>query len=276
MSFSHCTQLFLYRKCDNMITLYTENIITDLRKFGVIMSQEMFDTINEYVDIQNSTVSKININSYRDLKDKYVMIADGSDIIAAYGKNKFMYNPRKIKISDAPNYDIYEVDIDGVNVQTRRQQRRDALQGLKKPSEVDYPNVPHGTSYIYDKDWNPETNKTYYSKLLQQNHLGRYANQLNDAYDIVKELIDQRRERLTGKRSEYDRLITDISRQITKIEDEMVSVERDFSVDIDKLKKELSKLPNLIKRANLFIKTENDEYRKFGKRKPLPYAKIEK
>jgi hypothetical protein len=259
-----------------MIKLYRENIVTDLKKYGITLSPEMFDTINEYIDIQNSEVHKIDIDSYRDLKDKYVMIADGSDIIAAYGNNKFMYNPRKIKISDAPSYDVYEVSVGGVNVQNRRQQRRDALKGLVKPSETEYQNVPHGTSYIYDKDWNPETNKVYYSKLLQQNNLGKYATQLNDAYDIVKELIDQRRERLTGKRSEYDRLITDISKQINKIEDEMVSVERDFNADVDKLKKELSKLPNLIKRAKFFIKTENDEYRKFGKRKPLPYAKIEK
>ena len=65
--------------------------MTDLKKYGITLSPEMFDTINEYIDIQNSEVHKIDIGSYRDLKDKYVMIADGSDIIAAYGNNKFMF-----------------------------------------------------------------------------------------------------------------------------------------------------------------------------------------
>jgi uncharacterized coiled-coil DUF342 family protein len=99
---------------------------------------------------------------------------------------------------------------------------------------------------------------------------------------VVKELIDQRRERLTGKRSEYDRIITDISRQISRIEDEMVAAERDFSFDPDKLKKEISKLPRMISNAQFFIDTENKEfaiaarYNGTGRRKPIPYTKIEK
>ena len=93
---------------------------------------------------------------------------------------------------------------------------------------------------------------------------------------MVKELIDQRKERLTGKRTEYDRMITNISRQIGKIEDEMIAAERDFEFDVDKLKKEMSKLPNLVNTAREFIKTEEDEYKHWGKRKPYKYDKIEK
>ena len=89
-------------------------------------------------------------------------------------------------------------------------------------------------------------------------------------------MIDQRKERLTGKRTEYDRMITNISKQIGKIEDEMIAAERDFAFDVDKLKKEVSKLPHLVQLAKDFIRQENDEYKHWGKRKKIPYDKIEK
>ena len=256
--------------------LYYENIITDLRKNGISITQDMFDAINEYVDIQNSFVNKLGISRWQDIKDKDVLFVQDGTIIAVYGNNRFMYNPNKVKVSQAPEYDIYEITIGGVNVQNRRQERRDYLKGLTKTTDSDYVGIPKSTQYVWDKDWNPEVNKIYYSKLLQQNHLKGYAKDLEDAYDVVKEMIDQRKERLTGKRSEYDRIITDISRQITKIEDEMVAMERNFSSDPDKLVKEMKKLPNLISRAKLFIQTERDEYKHWGKRKPIPYDKIVK
>lgn len=259
-----------------MISLVNENIITDLRKAGIKITPEVFDALNEFADIQNSYASKISIGSYRDLKDKAVLIVDNGNIIAVYGHNKFMYNPKKIKASETPNYDVYEVTIDGVNVQNRREQRRDYLKGLVRTKDSTFANVPRSTTYVWSKDWDPEVNKRYYSKLLQRNNLQKYARQLEDAYEVVKDMIDQRRDRLTGKRSEYDRMITDISKQIGKIEDEMTSAERDFSFDVDKLKKELSKLPNLVKRAKDFMEFEEKEYKHFGKRKPIPYTKIEK
>lgn len=265
-----------------MIKLYNENIITDLRKNGVVITQDVFDALNEFADIQNSFIDKLDVLSYRDLKDKTVLIVDSGDIIAVYGKNKFMFNPKKIKISSAPEYDVYEVHLGGVNVQNRRQQRRDDLSGLVSNKDAAYSNVPTSTNYIYDKDWNPEVNKRYYAKLLQRNHLSQYAQQLNDAYDVVKDMIDQRKDRLTGKRTEYDRMITDISRQIGKIEDEMIAAERNFMFDADKLKKELSKLPAYVNRAKKFMEYERKEfevakrYNGTGKRKPIPYDKIEK
>jgi len=264
------------------MVLYYENIITDLRRNNIKVTQKVFDYLNEYVDLQNSTIEKMEPETYRDLKDKNVLVVDDSNVIAVYGQNKFMYNPNKIKASAIPEYDVYEVIQGGVNVQNRREQRRDYLKGLSSTKDSKFSNVPRSSNYIWDKDWNPEVNKRYYTKLLQQNHLGKYAQQLNDAYDVVKELIDQRRERLTGKRSEYDRIITDISRQISRIEDEMVAAERDFSFDPDKLKKEISKLPRMISNAQFFIDTENKEfaiaarYNGTGRRKPIPYTKIEK
>lgn len=262
--------------------LVVENIITDLRKAGIRITQKVFDYLNEFIDIQNSNVEKLDIESWRDLKGKTVLVVDGEDIIAVYGDGKFMYNLNKIKSSEIPNYDVYDVLVGGVHVQNRRQQRRDYLSGLVRTKDIDYVNAPTSSTYIWDKDWNPEVNKVYYSKLLQRNHLGKYAKQLDDAYDVVKELIDQRKDRLTGKRTEYDRMITGISKQIGKIEDEMIAAERDFSFDVDKLKKELSKLPRLIKDAKDFIDTENKEfavakkYNGTGKRKPIPHDIIKK
>lgn len=262
--------------------LYYENIITDLRKNGIRVSQTVFDYLNEYVDLQNSSVVRIDPDTYRDLKDKNVLVVDGSEVIAVYGQNKFMYNKNKIKASSIPEYDVFEVIQGGVNVQNRREQRRDYLQGLSKTKDSTFNKVPKSTTYIWDKDWDPEVNRRYYVKLLQQNHLVKYAEQLNDAYEVVKELIDQRKDRLTGKRTEYDRMITNISKQINRIEDEMIAAERDFEFDPDKLKKEISKLPRMVKDAKDFIDTENKEFavaKRFngtGKRKPIPYTKIEK
>lgn len=256
--------------------IYYENIITDLRRNGINITQDMSDAINEFADIQNSFVHKLDIDKWQDVKGKTVLFVNNGEIEAVYGDERFMYNPGNVKVSQAPEFDIYEVEVLGTNVQNRRQERRDYLKGLTKAKDSSFSNVPKSTTYIWSKDWDPEVNKIYYSKLLQRNHLGRYASQLEDAYDVVKELIDQRKERLTGKRTEYDRMITNISRQIGKIEDEMIAAERDFEFDVDKLKKEMSKLPNLVNTAREFIKTEEDEYKHWGKRKPYKYDKISK
>ena len=256
--------------------IYYENIVTDLRRNGINITQDMFDAINEFADIQNSFVHKLDIDKWQDVKGKTVLFVNNGEIEAVYGDGRFMYNPGKVKVSQAPEFDIYEVEVLGTNVQNRRQERRDYLKGLTKTKDSTFSNVPKSTTYIWSKDWDPEVNKVYYSKLLQRNHLGKYASQLEDAHDVVKELIDQRKERLTGKRTEYDRMITNISRQIGKIEDEMIAAERDFEFDVDKLKKEMSKLPNLVNTAKEFIKTDEDEYKHWGKRKPYKYDKIEK
>ena len=256
--------------------LYFENIITDLRKNGIKITKDVFDALNEFADIQNSFAHKLDVSKWQDVKGKTVLFTENGNIVAVYGDNRFMFNPNKIKVSQAPDYDIFEVEVLGTNVQNRRQERKDYLQGLTKTKDSTYSHTPKSTTYIWDKDWNPEVNKRYYAKLLQRNHLEKYAKQLEDAYDVVKEMIDQRKDRLTGKRTEYDRMITDISRQIGKIEDEMIAAERDFEFDVDKLKKELSKLPGLVNKAKQFMETEDKEYKYWGKRKKIPHDKIEK
>ena len=256
--------------------LVIENIITDLRRNGIRVSKDIFDALNTYVDIQNSSLSKLPVTRWQDVKGKNVLLVSDGDIVAVYGDDRFMYNPGKIKISQAPDYDVYEINVGGVNVIKRREQRKDTLHGLVRSKDSAYSNTPRSTTLIWSKDWDPEINKTYYTKLLAQRHLKRYIQQLEDAYDVIKELIDQRRDRLTGKRSEYDRMITDVSKQITKIEDELVAVERDFNMDDTKLKKELGKLPNMVSKAQMFLKSEEQEYKRFGKRKPLDLSPITK
>lgn len=256
--------------------LVVENIITDMRKNGIHITQQVFDILNEFVDIENSYITKVTPTINRKLGEKTLLVVDSGDIIAVYNRGKFMFNPNKIKASSFPEYDVYEITIQGTHVQNRRWERSENRAGLVSTKDAPYSNVPKSQQYIYGKDWDPEVNKVYYTKLLAQKHLTKYAQQLEDAYEVVKKLIDQRKDRLTGKRTEYNRLITDISKQIMKIEDELVATERDFNFDDNKLKKELSKLPGLIKKADVWLKSEEQEYRRFGKRKPLPYQKIEK
>ena len=257
--------------------LITENVMTDLRKLNVKISKELFDILNSILDIDKSEVYDMLVMKWQDVKGRTVLYVDDSgNAVALYHKDKFLYNTQKVKISQSEDWDLKEIKIQGVHVQNRREERKGALSGMMKTRDSSLPNLPKSTAYVFSKDYDPDVNRVYYSKLLQQKNLGRYAQQLNDAYDVVKELIDQRRERLTGKRSEYDRMITDISRQITKIEDEMVASERDFSVNPDKLVKELSKLPRLIQNARDFIDYENQEYARSGKRKPIPVTKIQR
>lgn len=259
-----------------MIQITVENIITDLRKNGVVLNDAAFDMINQFVDIQNSFAYPITVSRWQDVRDKTVLVCQDGTPIALYDKGRFMYNTNKIKVSQLPDYEIYELDIQGTHVQNRREQRSDALSGLTPTRDAQYSKVPTSSNYIWDKDWNPEVNKVYYLKLLQRKHLNGYVKQLEDAYDIVIELINQRKSRLTGKRSEYDRLITKISNQITKIEDIMTSVEQDFNVDTDSLAKEMAKLPRLVQTARDFLDTEAKEYATWGVRKKRPLQPIQK
>ena len=256
--------------------LYIENIVTDLRKYGIKLSKELFDAMNEFADIQNSYVSKMDIQKWQDTKGKTILFVEDGQILAVYGDGRFMYNPYKLKISQAPEYDIYEVTVGGTNVQNRRQERRDYLQGLTRTKDSPYSNTPTSTNYIWDKDWNPEVNKRYYAKLLKRNNLKRYEGILSDAYDVVRDMIEQRKERLTGKRLEYDRMITDISRQIGKVEEEMIDIEMDFDASPERLEKELKKLPVYVKKAKEFMEMEEKGYKHWGKRKPKVLKPIEK
>ena len=262
-----------------MIYLYNENIVSDLRKYSVSLPDDIFDAINEFIDIENSTATPITVDRWQDVRGKTVLFTDNGEVLALYHKDKFNYNPHKVKVSDAPNYDLYQIDIGGTNVVNRRLQRQDDLSGLTATADSSYVGTPTSTQYIYDKDWNPEVNKRYYAKLLQRRHLNKYIAMLEDAYDCIVAMIKQRKERQTGKRTLYNRMIGDIQRQVSKIEDMLVNAERDRHFEeseIEKLKKEVSKLPGLVKKARDFMDTEAAEYATWGKRKDFPLEPIRK
>lgn len=259
-----------------VITLYRENVISDLRRNNVSISEEAFDVLNEFIDIENSEAKPLSINRWQDTKGKLILFIVDNEVIAIYNKDKFLYNPQRLKISQSPEYDLYEITVGGVNVRVRRQQREDDLSGLIPTTDSPYEKTPTGTQYIFDKDWNPKTNKVYYSKLLQRKKLDNYAKMLEDAYDVIIALINQRKDRLTGKRTVYNKLIGDIQHQISRIEDLMINSERDYAADPEKLKKEISKLPGLVRKAKEFMDTETAEYATWGKRKKIPLDPITK
>ena len=259
-----------------MINIVNENIFTDLKKNGIQLTGDMFDAINEFVDIQNSSATQIYPDSWRDIKDKTVLLTSDGEIKAVYSDGRFMFNPDKIKISNATNYDVYEINVAGVDVQRRRDQRRYARQGLVTPSEVDYSKVPKSTQYIWDKDWDPEVNREYYAKLLQRKHLGQYADKLSEAYDVIIELINQRKDRPAGKRMQYNDFIFRLSTQIKKIEELIVGAEISDTFDADAIKKQVAKLPAIIDKAEEFMGFEAAEYSRFGRRRPEPLTPLER
>ena len=261
-----------------MIKLFYENIITDLRKQGITLSNDVFNTLNTFIDIQNSTANRVNISRWQDVKNTLDLVSENGDIIAIYNNDKFVYNPNKIKISDIVNYDNYIVSVQGVNVAKRREQRRYDLTGLSRTKDSSISNVPKSTSLIWTKDWDPEVNRRYYSKLLRQNNLYKYTKDLDIAYDLVTDLINHRKEETTiGKRTVYNNMINKLVTQIRKIEDLINSVDKDFNDDdFDKLEKEMKKLPRIIIDAKDLIRTEDDTIRRFGHPKTRPHTKIEK
>ena len=243
-----------------MISLVIENVITDLRKLNVSIPEEVFDALNEFINFQESYAKKLDITKWQDVKDKTVLLSDGSEVIAIYDKNKFIYNPEKIKISAAPDYDIYEIISGGVSVQNRREQRRDDLAGLIATKDSTFAGTPKSTTYIWQKDWDPEVNKVYYTKLLARRHLKLYAQQLANAYDVVKKMIDQRMQRLPGKQAEYDRMINAIVAQILKVQELLGTAELNVAFDPELIKKEIAKLKfQNLNNSDFVLKKQDDE-----------------
>lgn len=261
-----------------MIKLFRENIITDLRKQGVTLSKEVFDKLNEYMDIQNSTVSPLTISNYRDAKGKTILVSDGGNVIAVYDNDKFVYNPNKLKVSNLQDYNLFEIAVGMLNVQKRREQRRDYKSGLVSPKDSTIPNMPKSSSLVWLKDFDPETNRRYYTKLLRQNNLGKYTSVLDSAYDIVTNLITHRKAETTiGKRTVYNDMINKLVGQIRKIEDLINGIDKDFSDSaFDSIEKEMKKLSRIVKDAQDLIKTEDDTIRRFGHPKTRPHTKIER
>lgn len=261
-----------------MIKLTFENIITDLRHNGINIPKSAFDILNQFVDIQNSTVGRVDISRWQDVKNTLDLVVDNGDIIAVYDTDRFIYNPNKINISDITNYDNYSINVQGTNVVKRREQRKYDLTGLSRTKDSSISNVPKSTSLIWTKDWDSEVNRRYYFKLLRQNNLSKYTKDLDIAYDLVTDLINHRKEETTiGKRTVYNDMINKLVTQIRKIEDLINSVDKDFNDDdFNKLEKEMKKLPRVIVDAKDLIRTEDNTIRRFGHPKIRPHTKIQK
>ena len=262
----------------NMIKLFYENIITDLRKQGVVLSKDAFNTLNTFIDIQNSTVSPLTISNWRDTKGKTILVSDSGNVVAVYDNDKFIYNPNKLKVSNLTDYDLFEITVGMLNVQKRREQRRDYKSGLVSPKDSEIPNLPKSSSLVWLKDFDPEVNKRYYTKLLRQNNLSKYTSILDNAYDIVSNLIIHRKAETTiGKRTVYNDMINKLVGQIRKIEDLINGIDKDFNDEsFDSIGKEMKKLSRIVKDAQDLIKTEDDTIRRFGQPKTRPHTKIEK
>ena len=159
---------------------------------------------------------------------------------------------------------------------TDRQSNRSGYVDLSTDN-VSYNKPPKSTRYVFDKDWNPEVNKEYYIKLLHQNRLGRYAQQLDYAYTIMEDLISHRRkEQTVGKRAVYTNWIKKLASSIESAEILMDALDKNVNPDIPKLLKSLKSLEKVTKDAYKFIGYEDDAIKVWGYAKQRPHAKIER
>lgn len=268
-----------------MITLkyIDENIVSDLKTYGIIIPKKVLNNISFDVDIQNANVEPLTLNRWQDIKNKYVLIANNSsdEIIAIYNKDKFDYNPNKLKVSELTDNDLYSC-YNVTNISSIMRKHNDRL-ALKKDyvdlqtTDTSYNKPPKSTRYVFDKDWNPERNKEYYTKLLQQNKLGQYSDYLEYVYTVMEDLIEHRRkEQTTGKKLVYSNYIKKLASQIETAETEMDALDKNVNIDINKLKKSLTSLSNTAKLAAKFIGTEDDAIKVWGYAKQRPHVKIER
>ena len=268
-----------------MITLkyIEENIVTDLKNYGISIPKKVIDNISFDVDIQNANIEPLSLNKWQDMRNKYVLISASNlnEIIAIYNKDKFDYNPEKLKVSELADNDLYSC-FEVTNISSILRKHNDRL-ALKKDyvdlqtTDVDYNKPPKSTRYIFDKDWNPERNKEYYTKLLQQNKLGQYSDYLEYVYTVMENLIEHRRkEHTTGKKLVYSNYIKKLASQIETTETEMDALDKNVNVNIDKLKKSLTSLSNTAKLAAKFIGTEDDAIQVWGYPKKREPHKIER
>jgi hypothetical protein len=256
-----------------MITLkyIDENIVSDLKTYGITIPKKVLNNISFDVDIQNANVEPLSLRRWQDIKNKYVLISDNNfnEIIAIYNKDKFDYNPNKLKVSELINEDNYSC-YNVTNISSIRQKHNDRL-ALKKDyvdlqtTDISYNKPPKSTRYVFDKDWNPERNKEYYTKLLQQNKLGQYSDYLEYVYTVMEDLIEHRRkEQTVGKKLVYSNYIKKLASQIETTETEMDALDKNINIDIPKLKKSLTTLSNTAKLAAKFIGTEDDAIKVWG------------
>ena len=254
-----------------------ENLVTDLRNLGIKISQKAINSIPYDIDIQNSNIQKINISKYQDIKGIFTLLVDNNEVIAIYNKDRFAYNPNRLKMSDVVNYDIYEVINNKGSVNDLRNQRQLSRQGYTdlRTSNTSYNKPPKSVRYVLDRDWNAEASKEYYTKLLHQNRLGKYAEQLEYAYTVIEDMIIHRRkEQTVGKKAVYTDWINKLTSKINAAELQMDALDKNVNVDIPKLIKSLNTLDKIVKDASKFIGYEDDAIATFGYTKQRPHAKI--
>ena len=260
-----------------------ENIVSDLKSNDIRISPKVLKNISLDVDIQSANVVPLNIQKWQELKNKYILIANNAtnDIIAIYNKDKFDYNPDKLKVNELTDKDLYSC-FEVTNISSIRQKHNDRI-ALKQDyvdlqnSNNEYNKPPKSTRYVFDRDWNPERNKAYYTKLLQQNKLGEYSRYLEEVYDVIENLIDHRRkEKTTGKKLVYSNYIKKLASQIESLETEMDALDKNVNINLDKLKRNLKSLSNSTDLAKEFLRTEDDAIKVWGYPKQRPHRKIER
>lgn len=267
-----------------MITLYTENAITDLKRLYVNVPKDFFSNFTYDIDLQNSNVTPLNIQKWSDVKGKYVFIVKDKELIATYNKDKFDYNPDGIKVSSIVDYECYQlINNKGSILNTRNSRkanRSDFIDTTK--DDVSFLNrVPISTRYLYKKDWDPSVNRDYYIMKLEQYKLVRYSLLLDNAYDLCQTLSEYRkREQTRGKKLVYTDWYKKVVDQVYKVEMILDAIDKNTNPDLIKLKKELTKLNKIMETVEQLFSTEDHALNTFGKiyGQPLerPHAKIVK
>ena len=263
-----------------MINLVNENVISDMRRIGLHAPQTVIDKINETINIEDSELHKVATFNPRTARDSSFLVADGSDIIVYYTRGKFEYNPKKLKLKDFEMYDVYEIESGGVSVTSRRRQRMDDLSGMVSTRGVD--NLPSSTAYVYGKNYDPQVNRDYYVKVLQQNKLTQYIKDVDYGYEIMKTLIEEMHDWgiNPGKKDQYNKHLTALVTKTKNLEQMMVKVRNnhDYTVaDAHEIVKRVNAVKKAASDANRFLAQERKERSFKGKpRKWLEPVKIEK
>ena len=267
-----------------VIPLYSnnieENLITDLRRFGITVPKSIISNIPYDIDIQNCNLEEVDITNTKQLRGEFIFITDAeSTIVAMYNNDRFCYNPYRLKVSDIPNYNCYRVVNNLGTVRDKRDKRQTSRQGYVDlgSGPTSYNKPPKSTRYVLDRDWNPDVNREYYTKLLHQNKLGQYASQLDYAYTIMEDLITHRRaEQTVGKRGVYTNWIKKLAGSIEAAEVQMDALDKNVNPDIPKLLKSLRSLEQVTNDAYKFIGYEDDAIKTWGYTKKRKPVKIEK
>ncbi len=262
-----------------MIDIVVENLVTDLRSSGVSFDEKALTKILDYLDIDGSTATPFRPESLSDIRNKTLLVSDGSSVIGFYKEGRFIYNPKKLKPTNLlSDYSIFLVTDSGKDIQKLRLSRKDDKAGLIPATSSD---LPKSMNYVWEKDWDPEFNRNYYIKLLQQNKLGMYSVIVDGAYKTCMELIQHHyKEQTVGKRANvYNEKINKLVSQIRKVEDLIKKIDANFDYTVDdavKMKKEIKRLETIEKECDYLIKTEDDTIRRFGYAPKRPHVKITK